>query len=223
MPKCQTDSVSMPMTRIIRQIPAKFQAMEVLDCRETMNPPSFLVLKNSTLLNRYTYNFLLCCFKSYFHLIKIKLDLQVTTTTKTIREIQYIGPDGQPLDYVPSGAGQARLSSSSAAGVQPFPQLSYGGQDQQQQNQQPQHGYANYAEYPHRPPTPPSPSDRSNSPPPQHREPGKTYSFSVLIRGRISSLAQTDFGLGCGRCGKTLLLFQLCYHCKTPETRDIPD
>ena len=30
-----------------------------------------------------------------------------------------------------------------------------------------------YVEYPHRPPTPPSPSDRSNSPPPQHREPGK--------------------------------------------------
>lgn len=113
-------------------------------------------------------------FKSYFHLIKIKLDLQVTTTTKTIREIQYIGPDGQPLDYVPSGAGQARLSSSSAPAVPPgYPQLSYGGQDQQQQQQQPQHGYANYAEYPHRPPTPPSPSDRSNSPPPQHREPGK--------------------------------------------------
>jgi len=42
---------------------------------------------------------------------------QVTTTTKTIREIQYIGPDGQPLDYVPSGAGQARLSSSSAPAV----------------------------------------------------------------------------------------------------------
>ena len=114
-------------------------------------------------------------------LIKIQLDLQVTTTTKTIREIQYIGPDGQPLDYVPSGAGQARLSSSSAAGVQPFPQLSYGGQDQQQQNQQPQHGYANYAEYPHRPPTPPSPSDRSNSPPPQHREPGKKLCASKKI------------------------------------------
>lgn len=181
MPKCPTDSpVSMPMTRIIRQIPAKFQAMEALVCRETMNPRSFLELKNSTLLNRYTYNFLLCCFKSYFHLIKIKLDLQVTTTTKTIREIQYIGPDGQPLDYVPSGAGQARLSSSSAPAVPPgYPQLSYGGQDQQQQ-QQPQHGYANYAEYPHRPPTPPSPSDRSNSPPPQHREPGKAF-FCVFI------------------------------------------
>ena len=25
----------------------------------------------------------------------------VTTTTKTIREVQYIGPDGQPLDFVP--------------------------------------------------------------------------------------------------------------------------
>ena len=35
------------------------------------------------------------------------------------------------------------------------------------------HYSANYVEYPHRPPTPPSPSDRSASPPPQHREPGK--------------------------------------------------
>ena len=28
----------------------------------------------------------------------------MTTTTKTIREIQYLGPDGQPLDYVPNAA-----------------------------------------------------------------------------------------------------------------------
>lgn len=27
--------------------------------------------------------------------------LQVTTTTKTTREIQYIGPDGQPINYMP--------------------------------------------------------------------------------------------------------------------------
>ena len=155
-------------------------------------------------------------------MIKIKLDWQVTTTTKTIREIQYIGPDGQPLDYVPSGAGQApRLSSSSAAPG--YPQLGYGGgQDQQQQpQQQPQHGYANYAEYPHRPPTPPSPSDRSNSPPPQHREPGNRK-YVPKKKDRISSFwrsRRTDFGLGCGRCGKSLLLFQLCYYCcKTPET-----
>jgi len=30
------------------------------------------------------------------------LFVQVTTTTKTIREIQYLGPDGQLLDYVPN-------------------------------------------------------------------------------------------------------------------------
>jgi hypothetical protein len=28
----------------------------------------------------------------------------VTTTTKTIREIQYLGPDGQLLEYVPNMA-----------------------------------------------------------------------------------------------------------------------
>lgn len=29
----------------------------------------------------------------------------VTTTTKTIREVQYIGPDGQPIDYIPAENG----------------------------------------------------------------------------------------------------------------------
>jgi hypothetical protein len=114
---------------------------------------------------------------------------QVTTTTKTIREIQYIGPDGQPLDYVPTthvGGGpppqpQPRLStSSSTAGYdhqhQGYPPLeAASGEGYYNPNagqpQPPQHGYANYAEYPHRPPTPPSPSDRSSSPLPQHREP----------------------------------------------------
>ena len=139
------------------------------------------------------------------------IHFQVTTTTKTIREIQYIGPDGQPLEYVPTSGTSAsaithhpRLSTSSAGGYDPssaglppggypgpppieqrssssafggpggpppLPPPGGGGQQQQQQ------GYANYAEYPHRPPTPPSPSDRSNSPPPQHREPGKIYLF----------------------------------------------
>ena len=101
------------------------------------------------------------CINNYF---------QVTTTTKTIREIQYIGPDGQPLDYVPTSTGQARLSTSSydtGGGYPPIENVGYYGP----QGQQPP-GYANYAEYPHRPPTPPSPSDRSSSPPPQHREPG---------------------------------------------------
>ena len=35
------------------------------------------------------------------------LDFQVVTTTKTIREVQYLGPDGQPLDYVPNAAAIA--------------------------------------------------------------------------------------------------------------------
>merc|ERR1740129_2497953 len=128
---------------------------------------------------------------------------QVTTTTKTIREIQYIGPDGQPLEYVPTSGTSAsaithhpRLSTSSAGGYDPssagLPPGGYPGPPPIEQRSsssafggpggppplpppggggQQQQGYANYAEYPHRPPTPPSPSDRSNSPPPQHREP----------------------------------------------------
>ena len=31
--------------------------------------------------------------------------LQVTTTTKTIREVQYIGPDGLPIDFLPGQEG----------------------------------------------------------------------------------------------------------------------
>ena len=134
---------------------------------------------------------------------------QVTTTTKTIREIQYIGPDGQPLEYVPTSGTSAsaithhpRLSTSSAGGYDPssagLPPGGYPGPPPIEQRSsssafggpggppplpppggggQQQQGYANYAEYPHRPPTPPSPSDRSNSPPPQHREPGKNIDF----------------------------------------------
>ena len=108
---------------------------------------------------------------------------QVTTTTKTIREIQYIGPDGQPLEYVPTttssgGYPQLENRSGSSAGPQGPP----GAYLQQQPP-----GYANYAEYPHRPPTPPSPSDRSSSPPPQHREPGKTFTTAKALRLRINT------------------------------------
>ena len=133
----------------------------------------------------------------------------MTTTTKTIREIQYIGPDGQPLEYVPTSTSAAlplshhpRLSTSSVTGGYDPSSTVPGGNGQGggpgyppsienrsssaafggpggQPNPQggPQQAYANYAEYPHRPPTPPSPSDRSNSPPPQHREPGKIIDF----------------------------------------------
>ncbi|XP_059090371.1 catenin delta-2-like isoform X2 [Tigriopus californicus] len=116
---------------------------------------------------------------------------QVTTTTKTIREIQYLGPDGQPIEFVPSSSSggpppvHPRLSTSSNPSGPPPPQVydpysvngpnGYG----DPRFQQPEFGdyeqygpqYGNYAEYPHRPPTPPSPSDRSASPPPDHREP----------------------------------------------------
>ena len=141
------------------------------------------------------------------------IHFQVTTTTKTIREIQYIGPDGQPLEYVPTSGTSAsaithhpRLSTSSAGGYDPssagLPPGGYPGPPPIEQRSsssafggpggppplpppggggQQQQGYANYAEYPHRPPTPPSPSDRSNSPPPQHREPGKIYLFIFVL------------------------------------------
>ena len=129
----------------------------------------------------------------------------MTTTTKTIREIQYLGPDGQPLDYVPnaanppgSGPPQVHPRLQGSQDYDPMGDPRYGGNevsppghyhnqgvyqphstgeetsgvpyDQGGGNYPP--GANAYAEYPHRPPTPPSPSDRSSSPPPQHREPG---------------------------------------------------
>ena len=132
----------------------------------------------------------------------------MTTTTKTIREIQYLGPDGQPLDYVPNAANNTGNGPPQVHprlhGNQNYEQMGdpvYGGNGVNNQGHYHNQGVyppqssgdntggapynqeggnyppgANaYAEYPHRPPTPPSPSDRSNSPPPQHREPGKNF------------------------------------------------
>jgi len=72
----------------------------------------------------------------------------VTTTTKTIREVQYLGPDGLPLEFLPGQDGYTD-------------HLDY-------QNQH----FADYQHHPadyNRPPTPPSPSERSNSPLTSHR------------------------------------------------------
>ena len=134
----------------------------------------------------------------------------MTTTTKTIREIQYLGPDGQPLDYVPNAAnapgnGGPPQVHPRLHGNQNYEQMGdpvYGGNGVSNQvhyhNQYPPQssgdnpggvpfnqdggnyppGANAYAEYPHRPPTPPSPSDRSSSPPPQHREPGRALHLS---------------------------------------------
>ena len=112
--------------------------------------------------------------------------MQVTTTTKTIREIQYLGPDGQPLEFVPGGPGDQYSNgpvvhpTNGGGGAYPGPgghqPVGYGDYEQYGQGQPGQplpQEYADYGEYPHRPPTPPSPSDRSNSPPPQHAQPGR--------------------------------------------------
>ena len=87
---------------------------------------------------------------------------QVTTTTKTIREVQYIGPDGQPIDFIPGENGG---------------QFAYDPQNHISDYQN--HQFGDYGMYPvhyqdyNRPPTPPTPSERSTSPLPSHRVPGR--------------------------------------------------
>ena len=113
---------------------------------------------------------------------------QVTTTTKTIREIQYLGPDGQPLEFVPGGPADPYSNGPTNGGGGggaypggPHQPVGYGDYEQYGQGGPPQQmpqTYADYGEYPHRPPTPPSPSDRSNSPPPQHAQPGRKSHFA---------------------------------------------
>lgn len=80
----------------------------------------------------------------------------MTTTTKTIREVQYIGPDGQPIDFVP---GQDNGQFFDPHQLQ---------SDYQNYQMYAGHGVAAY----NRPPTPPTPSERSSSPQPTHRIPG---------------------------------------------------
>ena len=164
---------------------------------------------------------------------------QVTTTTKTIREIQYIGPDGQPLEYVPTSTtatGQPRLSTT---GYDPnsYPQLEnrgyYGqqgpGPPPQAPGQPPLPAYANYAEYPHRPPTPPSPSDRSSSPPPQHREPGivifihaaSQFHLEAVCGYAAAKVSLSSGGLRGRRArppSRKSTLFSIAVLASTPET-----
>ena len=94
------------------------------------------------------------------------LIFQVTTTTKTIREVQYIGPDGQPIDFVPGENG-------------PIPYDNHIGDYQNQHFGDYQHYPQHYTDY-NRPPTPPTPSERSTSPLPNHRLPGK-FSFPAVL------------------------------------------
>ena len=84
----------------------------------------------------------------------------MTTTTKTIREVQYIGPDGQPIDYIPDNGQFAYDPHGHISDYQNHQLGDYGMYGVQ------------YQDY-NRPPTPPTPSERSSSPPPSHRVPGK--------------------------------------------------
>ena len=86
---------------------------------------------------------------------------QVTTTTKTIREVQYIGPDGLPIDFIPGQEGNGYNGHGGHMDYQNQQFADYQLYQQQQQQQYP-HDY-------NRPPTPPTPSERSNSPLNNHR------------------------------------------------------
>ena len=111
---------------------------------------------------------------------------QVTTTTKTIREVQYIGPDGQPIDYIPpENGGQFGYENhgnhiSDYQNHQFGDYQMYGGLDHHHHLQQLQQQQQQYQDY-NRPPTPPTPSERSSSPPPSHRVPGRTTSLWPFI------------------------------------------
>ena len=91
----------------------------------------------------------------------------MTTTTKTIREVQYIGPDGQPLDYIPGQDNGQYTFDNHNPGMNDY--QNYG------QMYPPPPGPHPPGQY-NRPPTPPTPSERSHSPVPNHRIPGQCFS-----------------------------------------------
>jgi len=83
---------------------------------------------------------------------KQSITQNISQTTRTVKEVHYIGPDGVPLDYIPDGQIPPNYPAVSEANYQ---------------NQQFMASYGRYGA----PPTPPSPrSDRSSSPPPHHRQ-----------------------------------------------------
>ena len=86
----------------------------------------------------------------------------MTTTTKTIREIQYLSPDGQILNLSQNPIGQNKDLRS-------------------REYELLMRNSGNYAEYPHKAPTPPTPSERSFSPPPENTEPGKIKDIFSFI------------------------------------------
>ena len=79
-----------------------------------------------------------------------------------MKEVHYIGPDGQPLDFIPDG----HLNYTIPDGYM------YDDGQMNYQNQQLINNYQRYGEF-RGPPTPPTPSEGSNSPPPDGRYKGK--------------------------------------------------
>ncbi|KAJ1519856.1 hypothetical protein ONE63_004098 [Megalurothrips usitatus] len=120
---------------------------------------------------------------------------QVTTVTKVVREVHAVGPDGQPLDYVPMPGGYGYHMAGAGPGQEPYPNAdaarhfpgdpyrpsytdyehypAYGNAHGQYGAYGDASNYAEQAPYGglgDRPPTPPSPSERSDSPPPQQHD-----------------------------------------------------
>jgi len=109
----------------------------------------------------------------------------VTTTTKTIREVQYIGPDGLPIDFIPGQEG----TFNGHGGHMDYQNQQFADYHQYQQQQQQQ--------YPHdynRPPTPPSPSERSNSPLNNHR--GEQFQSNPALKELVRVRHITQGGAG---------------------------
>ena len=104
----------------------------------------------------------------------------MTTTTKTIREVQYIGPDGQPIDYIPAENG-GQFAYENHNHISDYQNHQFG--DYQMYG-----GLQNY----NRPPTPPTPSERSTSPLPSHRVPGRKLSLAHISYLDPLSLARLE-------------------------------
>ena len=105
--------------------------------------------------------------------------------TPGLREVQYIGPDGQPLDFVPEQGLGYEYNGGGAEDYQS--NLLQGAGDYQNYQMYAQMAALSQPGQYNRPPTPPTPSERSSSPPPSHRVPGRTCYFSQASIGQVNT------------------------------------
>ena len=106
--------------------------------------------------------------------------------TPGFREVQYIGPDGQPLDFVPEQGLGYEYNGGGAEDYQSNNLLQGAGDYQNYQMYAQMAALSQPGQY-NRPPTPPTPSERSSSPPPSHRVPGRTCYFSQASIGQVNT------------------------------------